>query len=147
MQLIDDLARKEIIQKPSGNKNIWEKIVRLRTRKEISSMRKLLMMFAMLGGVALAGASPASSNAASGLAVKPNTGVAAPSMVEEARWKRRRWGHRRGWKRRGWRRGLYFGFGPGVYGYYGYPRYGYNRRYYRRGYHRGWRGHRHYRRW
>lgn len=115
-------------------------------------MRKLLMMLAMLGGVALAGAAPASANAAGGLAVKPNTGIAAPSMVEEARWKRRGWGHRRGWGgrrggRRGWRRGLHFGFGPGIYGYYGYPRYGYNRRYYRRGYNRGWRGHRNYRRW
>lgn len=112
-------------------------------------MRKLLMALAVLGGVGLASAVPASANAAAGLAVKPNAGVTTPSMVEKTHWRRRGWGHRRGWKRRGWRRGLYFGFGPGVYGYYGYPRYGYGRRYYRRGYHRGhgWRHHRRWNRW
>ncbi|MFN0218188.1 MAG: hypothetical protein ACKVP4_05140 [Hyphomicrobium sp.] len=107
-------------------------------------MRKLLMALAMVGGVALAGAGPASANAAAGLAVKPNAGVTVPSQVDQVRSYRRHRGWRRG-------RGLSLGFGyPGIYGFYGYPNYGYRRHYYRPYYYSGYRPYyrrRHHRRW
>lgn len=91
-------------------------------------MRKLLLALAMLGGVAVASAVPASANVAAGLAPKP-AATATVDVVEKV-------------SRRRHRGGIYFGFGRPYYGS-GYG-YGYGRPYYRRhyGYYGGYRPYR-----
>ncbi|MBS0269885.1 MAG: VrrB protein [Proteobacteria bacterium] len=127
-------------------------------------MRKLVMSLSVLAGLLLAGAAPASANAAAGLTAMQVQVDKSPGLVTKARW-HRGWGHRGwGWRHhRRWGRGIYFGFGwPYYYGYYprhryyyddddyyyGGPYYGYYGGYRHRHWrhhgwgHRGWYGHR-----
>ncbi|MBY0559974.1 VrrB protein [Hyphomicrobium sp.] len=95
-------------------------------------MRKLVISISVLAGLLLAGAGPASANAAAGLTTMQVQVDKSPGLVTKARW--RHGGHHRGWRHhRRWGRGIYFGFGSPYY-------YGYYPRHHRWG-HRGW-GHR-----
>ena len=109
-------------------------------------MRKLVMSLSVLAGLLLAGAAPASANAAAGLTAMQVQVDKSPGLVTEARYHR---GWHRGWRHhRRWGRGIYFGLGwPYYYGYYPRRRYYYDDDYYGGpyyGYYGGYR-HRHWR--